>query len=144
MSTAVKKYFELFQRIKHVRIHDVLSGTTDSISYLKREDSDKVHVSFVTKDKTIEKDLTMEQLESALVDTKKYKFINIDTENCRNDVYGVISNVSTHKGVCAPFLETYHNIIYFPKLRYSDVGLLKYICDSNIVGDYKLLMANEC
>ncbi len=138
MNTIIKKYFELFQRIKHVRIHDILSGTTDNIIYLKCAESDKAHVSFVTRGMTTEKDLTMEQLERAVVNTKKYKFIIIDTKNCRNDVYGVIGNISKHKGICAPFLETYHSIIYFPKLRYSDVGLLQYM----VLGDYKLLMAS--
>ena len=71
MSIVIKKYFELFQSVKHVRIYDVLTETTTNISYIRRAESDKIHVSFVTKDKTIEMDLTIPQLERVLVDTKK-------------------------------------------------------------------------
>ncbi len=145
MSIVVKKYFELFQRMNCVRIYDVITEKiTNNIIFLHHADVPKVHVSFMTKDKTIEKNLTMSQLENALGDDKKYKLINIDMGNFRKDIYCVIGNVSEHKGICAPFLETCNNIIYFPKLRYSDVGLLRYICDSEIVGDYKLLMASNC
>lgn len=96
------------------------------------------------KNRKIEKKyLSLMRFKEELIKLRKCKIVSISVVNRdKNQIYKIISEVSRKKGVCAPMLELADAIIYFPQLSYSDIGLLRYLCEKNReMLDYKLLMA---
>lgn len=96
------------------------------------------------KNRKIEKKyLSPLQIKEELIKLRKCKAVSISVRNRdKNQIYKIISEVSRKKGVCAPMLELADAIIYFPQLNYSDIGLLRFLCEKNgDMPDYKLLMA---
>lgn len=96
------------------------------------------------KDKKIKKKYLLPvQFKEELIKLRKCKLVSISVRNRdKNQIYKIIGEVSRKKGICAPILELADAIIYFPQLNYSDIGLLRHLCEENgNMLDYKLLMA---
>lgn len=99
-------------------------------------------VDLCKKDRVVEKELSIEQIEKLLSNDCNYKMIKIFPQKNKGEIYNVFRKVAKIKGVCAPFLELEDSIIYFPMLRYSDLDLLRYLCENSRIKKYKLLMTS--
>lgn len=85
---------------------------------------------FVSRRKTDMKSLSVGELETEIRDCDYAKMIMIMTKE--DGVYKIrelLNRISKERGVCSPIIEKDRAIMYFPKLRYSDMGLLEYICE---------------
>lgn len=104
---------------------------------------DKVFsVDFVSRRKIITKILSQKEFVNELVNRNNYKMVFISVNNADEIfVFKALNEVTKVQGVSAPIIEVGGTIMYFPKLRYSDLGLLRVLCDKNMK-DYRLLMAS--
>ena len=88
---------------------------------------------FVSRKKTDMKELSLGELEAEIRDCAHAKMIMIMTkEDCAYEVRELLNKLSKERGICSPVIEKDRSILYFPKLRYSDMGLLEYICMHNV------------
>lgn len=85
---------------------------------------------FVSRKKTEMRSLSVEELETEICDCDYAKMIMIMTKgDSANKIRELLNKISKERGVCSPIIEKDRAIMYFPKLRYSDMGLLEYICE---------------
>lgn len=67
------------------------------------------------KNKSIEKKMSLEEVEELLSNKCNFKMVVI-VSNMKKEIYSVISNVSRLKGICSPFIELENSIMYFPAI----------------------------
>lgn len=88
---------------------------------------------FVSTKKTDMKELSLGELEAEIRDCAHAKMVMIMAkEDCAYKVRELLNKLSKERGICSPVIEKGRSILYFPKLRYSDMGLLEYICMQNV------------
>ena len=145
MNAIIKSYFErLRKRFREVKIYNGNNNTVEDVGYYIVNESSKVHTVFYSKKMLVKKCLTYEQLKHELINSSGFMMISIATNECKKEIYSVLGAVSKYNGISAPFIEIQNNIIYFPKLRYSDLGLIKHLCELNNMKEYRLLLASGC
>lgn len=111
-----------------------------------RKDEEQLYTTFfVSRKKTNMKELSLGELEKEIRDCVHAKMIMIMKKEDRvYEVRELLNKLSKERGICSPVIEMDRAILYFPKLRYSDMGLLDYICIHNLNLDkYSLKMTGE-
>ena len=121
--------------------------TVGTVEYLSNESTAKKLTYFVillTKNKILTELLSLDELENELLQIRNLKMVFISVPNTkRASIYKILNKISKKRGTCSPLIEIDKAIIYFPQLRYSDLGLLRFLCQQNKnIKEYKLLMAS--
>lgn len=100
---------------------------------------------FVSRRKIMMKELPLDELKTEIRGCRRVKMIMIMIEDkCTDEVSELLNNVSKERGICSPVIEVNKAIMYFPELKYSDMGLLDYICKQNLdLDDYSLKMSGS-
>lgn len=124
------------------KIYDVEKEQYYEIKHSNCDLTKKIKVVFYSKKKIVRKELDREELVNMLLKKSIFRMVSICVCDSKEIVYGVLSEVSAIRGVASPFVLRQDNIIYFPQLRYSDLGLIKYMCENEKMEKYKLLMAS--
>ena len=125
-----------------INIYDERKSVVTVIDCFPNEIPIAFNVSFYNKKNIETKELTLKQLEIEIIQNKNSKMIIIETKEYKEYIYGVLGKISKNKGFCSPFIEEPNCIVYFPMLRYSDLGLIKYFCDQRKMKNYRLLIAS--
>lgn len=116
-----------------------------TIEYFFDESMDETmffSVKFVKGRKVTAKTLSGKEIIRELSQKSNYKMVLISVrEEEKPFVFKALNEVSKVKGYSDPIVEVEKAIMYFPKLRYSDLGLLKYLCDRSM-NDYRILLAS--
>lgn len=97
-----------------------------------------------SKKKIASKQVSISDLESELNSKKKVKMVMILVQNAQKEqIYDALSEISRKKGICSPIIELENAILYFPELRYSDLGLLAFLCEQKVnIKKYNLSMTS--
>lgn len=100
---------------------------------------------FASRRKIMMKELPLDELKTEIRGCRHVKMIMIMIEDkCADEVSELLNNVSKERGICSPVIEVNKAIMYFPELKYSDMGLLDYICKQNSdLDDYSLKMSGS-
>ncbi len=116
-----------------------------TVEHLSNKQDEKIiySVFFFGKGIIKKRDLSLLQLQEELFRLRKCKMVSVFVrKKDKLQIFKIISEVSRRRGICAPMLEIDDAIIYFPQLNYSDLGLLRYLCEKDHnMSDYKLLFA---
>lgn len=90
-----------------------------------------------------EEDFQYERIRETLFRKNDYKMVIIEAGDYKRDVYYLLGEITKKKGYGSPFIANDNSITYFPKLRYSDIELLKHLCEQKMKkNDYKILVAS--
>ena len=114
-------------------------------NYIKKNENRLFTTFFVSRTKKDMKELSLGELETEIRDCAHAKMIMIMTkEDYAYEVRELLNKLSKERGICSPVIEKDRSILYFPQLRYSDMGLLEYICMHNVNLDkYSLKMTGS-
>ncbi|RHV65874.1 hypothetical protein DXB18_08340 [Clostridium sp. OM02-18AC] len=141
-SRLLEYYKQISGKIDSFKLYDLIREDYDE-KILFLDSSQKLFcVRLIKKGKIKEMKLSFNELEKLMSSKCKYQMIFIDSKEQKNLICSLINKVSKIKGVCSPFIERDDGIIYFPQLRYADVGLLKYLCEQRKIEKYKLFLAS--
>lgn len=123
----------------------VFEISCESDKYIKKDKEQLYTTFFVSKKKKEMKELSLEELENEIRGCKNAKMILIQKRKaCLYEVRAILDRISKERGICSPIIEMDRAIMYFPELRYSDMGLLDYICKQNgDLDDYSLKMTGS-
>ncbi len=122
-----------------VKVYDAEKKTFFDVNQSSAEMEVEILVSLFSKNRVVKKKLSMQELQNILLKNNNYRIVLISS-NDGNNIYRLLGTVSKIKGFSSPFLEDENNILYFPKLRYSDIGLIRYFCNLEHKNEYKLRM----
>ncbi len=138
------------KRINHVdgqkygvKVYDAEKMTFFEVNQSSVETEGEMLVSLFSKKRVVKKRLSIPELQYTLLKNNNYRIVLISSNGCKNSIYNMLGTVSEIKGVSSPFLEDNNNILYFPKLRYSDLGLIRHFCDLEQKREYKLRMVSS-
>lgn len=98
---------------------------------------------FVSSKKRERKVLSIMELEKEIRNCRRVKMIMIEN-GVYGEVYSLLCKISKERGICSPIIELEKALLFFPELRYSDMGLLDYICEQNSdIKNYSLKMSGS-
>lgn len=137
-------YKQLIQGYIRAKVYNRDEKIFGKAIFFVAQSSKCYRVNLFKKKAVIEKKLSLDAIEDLLSNKWKYQMISIDCKEDKKDIYRVIGKVSKKNGICSPFIELENCIIYFPQLRYSDLDLLKYLCEQRKIERYRLLMVSGC
>ncbi len=126
-----------------VKVYDADKKTFFYVDQNSIETEAEMRVSFFSKNKVVKKRFSIQELQEALLKNNNFKMVLISSNDDKNSIYNMLRSVSEIKGFSSPFLEDINNILYFPKLRYSDLGLIRCFCDLEQKKEYKLQMVSS-
>ena len=145
MKNIVLAYFERFvKRYVRVNVYDSSMETYEKLVCIPDLYSKKYRISFIKNEKIVQKELSLDKMEALLTNKCKYQMVIIHLKEDKKEIYSILGKVSKKNGMCAPFIELEDGVMYFPQLRYSDLDLLKYLCEQRKMKRYKLLMVSGC
>ena len=145
MKNNVWSYYEkLVKKYVIMSIYDADKKVHKQVIYIPNQSLKKYRVNLFKNRKVMEKKLSLNMLEELLSNECKYQMVTINVRKEKKDIYIIISKVSKKKGICSPFIEMEDCILYFPQLRYSDLDLLRYLCEQKKIEGYRLLMVSGC
>ena len=142
MNKIIFAYWEHFDDLRKVNIYDEKQRSVEESAFLI-DMPELFRVILFKKNKSIEKKMSLEEVEELLSNKCNFKMVVI-VSNMKKEIYSVISNVSRLKGICSPFIELENSIMYFPQLSYSDLGFLKYLSEQKNMKNYKLHIVSSC
>lgn len=142
MNKIIFAYWEHFDDLRKVNIYDEKQRSVEESAFLI-DMPELFRVILFKKNKSIEKKMSLEEVEELLSNKCNFKMVVI-VSNMKKEIYSVISNVSRLRGICSPFIELENSIMYFPQLSYSDLGFLKYLCEQKNMKNYKLHIVSSC
>lgn len=145
MKNIVWAYYEqLIKQCICVNVYDRNREVYKKTKFLPSPSSKKYRVNLFKNKKITQKELSLDEMERLLSNKCKCQMITINSKEDKKKIYGIIGKASKRNGSCSPFIEVEDCIMYFPQLGYSDLDLLKYLCEQRKIERYKLLMASEC
>ena len=117
----------------------------DVDEFMEDDNCAKSYTIFLVTKKRVSKEvMSLAELKLEMSRNQKIKMVMILFENNqRKYIHDMFCEISREKGICSPIIELDKGMLYFPELRYSDLGLLMFLCERNIDNkDYRLFMSS--
>lgn len=135
---------QLVKRSIRVNVYDRNMETHEKFVFLPNQSAKNYRVNLLKNRKVVQKELSLDKIEELLTNKCKYQMVTIYSKEEKKEIYSIIGKVSKKNGICSPFIELEDCVMYFPQLRYSDLDLLRYLCEQRKIKRYKLLMVSGC
>jgi len=145
MKTRLLLYYkEFIDKLRKFKIYDVEQEGYKECMFFVDSLLRNFELILYKKNKIKKIKLSFNELEEFLINKCNYQMVFITSRERKKDIYNLINKVSKKRGICAPFIELDAGVMYFPQLKYADVGLLRYLCEQEKIKKYKLLMMGSC
>lgn len=145
MKTRLLLYYkEFIDKLREFKIYDVEQEGYKECMFFVDSLLRNFELILYKKNKIKKIKLSFNELEEFLINKCNYQMVFITSRERKKDIYNLINKVSKKRGICAPFIELDAGVMYFPQLKYADVGLLRYLCEQEKIKKYKLLMMGSC
>lgn len=129
MTNRLLSYFTRGKELlRSVKIYEAIHERVRTIAFTREYSNAKLLVQFYSQKKNVEKKMTADELREELLKNHLHKMISVNCSMDRDDVFSFFADVSSRKGICSPIVEIEDKFLFFPQLKYSDIGLLSQIC----------------